>query len=825
MAVYPKTFENKIGFDRIRRFLSEKCLCELGRERVESMEFCSDFQSIKQLLRLTSEMKTILTFEENFPQDNYIDARNNVLKMRIEGSTPEVSDLVQIRNSLYSIISIYNFFKGADKKEKYPALSELADKIQTFPDIVKEVDRIVDKNNLIKDSASSDLKDIRSQMKQKQNEVNRKLQSILKKVKAEGIVEDDVEITFRNSRPVIPVPASNKRVLGGMMHDESGTGKTAFIEPGAVVELNNKIREYQIAEYREIQKILRAFADFLRPGISDIISSYFFLAEIDFTRAKAKFAREIKAVHPILHNKQTFNWKNAVHPLLYLAHNKDEKEVVPLNIFLDEKNRLLIISGPNAGGKSVCLKTVGLIQYMFQCGLLIPLSENSEIGVFSSIFIDIGDEQSIDNDLSTYSGHLENMKYFVKRADHSTLILIDEFGTGTEPALGGAIAEAVLEKLYQEKTYGVITTHYANLKHFASENEGILNGAMLFDTQSIKPLYQLSIGKPGSSFAIDIARKIGLPEDILKNASEKIGHEHFNYDKQLREIARDKTYWEGKRHKIRKVEKTLDNLYGKYNTELESIQNERKAILKEAKEEANRILREVNARIEKTIRDIKEAQADKEKTKQLRQELEHYKEGIQVGVDKNDRFQQKKKEIEKAGNRLTKHNPELKQEKVNQKKKEQKNLPLEAGQKVKLKGIETVGEIVKIDGKQVTIAFGSMLTTVEINKVERAESKDAPKKSNRVNIDQSITKRKLGFKPEIDVRGQRADDALSKVQQFFDEAILANAKEVAILHGKGNGILRQLIRDYAASLNYVKKFSDAHADRGGAGITLVTFDY
>lgn len=825
MAIYPETFENKIGFDRIRKFLLEKCLCELGREHVESMHYRTNYQDIAKLLQLTSEMKTILSFEENFPQDNYIDARNNVLKMRIEGSTPEVSDLVQIRNSLYSIISIYNFFRGTDKKEKYPALSEMANEIQTFPDIAKEVDRIIDKNNLVKDSASVELKNIRSQLKQKQNEVTRKLQSILRKVKAEGIVEDDVEITFRNNRPVIPVPANNKRVLGGMMHDESGTGKTAFIEPGAVVELNNKIREYQIAEYREIQKILRAFADFLRPNIEDIINSYSFLAEIDFTRAKAKFAREIKAIHPIIHNKQSFNWKNAVHPLLFIAHKRDQKEIVPLNIFLDENNRLLVISGPNAGGKSVCLKTVGLIQYMFQCGLLIPMSENSEIGIFNSIFIDIGDEQSIDNDLSTYSGHLENMKYFVKRADQNTLILIDEFGTGTEPVLGGAIAEAVLEKLFQEKAYGVITTHYANLKHFASENEGILNGAMLFDTQSIRPLYQLSIGKPGSSFAIDIARKIGLPEDILKNASEKIGQEHFNYDKQLREIARDKTYWEGKRQKIRKVEKTLDNLYGKYNTELESIQNDRKAILREAKEEANKILKEVNARVEKTIRDIKEAQADKEKTKQLRQELEQYKEGIKISFDGNDRFQQKKKEIEKAGNRLTKHNPELKQEKVKQKKKELKTEPLEAGQKVRLKGIDTVGEIVKIDGKQVTIAFGSMLTTVEINKIERAESSDAPKKSSSVKIDQSITNRKLGFKPEIDVRGQRADDALSKVQQFFDEAIMSNAKEVAILHGKGNGILRQLIRDYAASLNYVKRYSDAHADRGGAGITMVTFDY
>lgn len=825
MAVYPETFEIKIGFDRIRKILSEKCLCELGRERVEAMHFQTGFQELTRILQLTSEMKTILGFEENFPQDNYLDARSNVLKMKIEGSTPEVADLVHIRNSLYAIIAIYNFFRGVEKKEKYPVLSQMTDEIQTFPEITKEVDRIIDKNNLVKDSASTELREIRSQIKQKQNEVNRKLQSVLKKAKTDGLVDDDVEITFRNNRPVIPVPANNKRMLGGMMHDESGTGKTAFIEPGAVVELNNKVREYQIAENREIQKILRAFADFLRPYIHEIINSYTFLAEIDFARAKARFAQEINAVHPIFQKKQAFDWKNAVHPLLYLAHKPENKEVIPLNIYLNNENKILVISGPNAGGKSVCLKTVGLVQYMFQCGLLVPMSENSEVGLFNSIFIDIGDEQSIDNDLSTYSGHLVNMKFFVKRADEKTLILIDEFGTGTEPALGGAIAEAVLEKLYQENVYGVITTHYANLKHFASENKGILNGAMLFDTQSIKPLYQLSIGKPGSSFAIDIARKIGLPEDILKQASNKVGQEHFNYDKQLREISRDKTYWEGKRQRIRKVEKTLDNLYDKYNVELDSIQQERKAILKEARQEANKILQEVNARIEKTIREIKESQADKEKTKLLRQDLEKYKEGVEIAFDKGDRIHKKKKEIEKAGERLTKYSPDLKQAKVNQKKKEQKQEPLDSGQRVKLKGIDTVGEIVKIDGRQVTIAFGSMLTTVEINKVERAESNEVPKKSSSVKIDQSITKRRLGFKPEIDVRGQRADDALSKVQQFFDEAIMANAKEVAILHGKGNGILRQLIRDYAASLNYVKRYTDAHADRGGAGITIITFDY
>ncbi len=825
MSIYPATYESKIGFDRIRSFLYDGCLCELGKEKVEGMEFLESFQDISWQLQVTNEMKTILTFEENFPQDNYSDARKNVAKMRVEGSTPEVNDLIVIRNSLYAIISLYNFFKGNDKREKYPGLSGLASAIATFPEITKEVDRIIDKNNLVKDNASSELRDIRGQIKQKQNEVNRKLQQILKKAKADGVVEDDVEITFRNNRPVIPVPSNSKRILGGMMHDESGSGKTAFIEPGEVVGLNNKVRELQIAEHREIQRILRAFADFIRPNIDPIIDSYSFLAEIDFARAKARFAKEINAINPVLQDKQEFSWKNAVHPLLYLQHSREGKEVVPLNIYLNSDNRLLVISGPNAGGKSVCLKTVGLLQYMLQCGLLLPMSENSEAGIFSSIFIDIGDEQSIDNDLSTYSGHLENMKYFVRRADNKTLILIDEFGTGTEPALGGAIAEAVLEKLFTEKVFGVITTHYANLKHYASETPGIMNGAMLFDTQSIRPLYKLSIGKPGSSFAIDIARKIGLPEDILKNASDKVGQEHFTYDKQLREIARDKTYWESKRQRIRKVEKTLDNLYDKYNSELDAVQLERKAILKEAKLEAKKVLEQANAKVEKTIREIKEAQADKERTKSLRQKLEVYKKDFDKNIDLNDKFDKKKKELERAGKNLSQYSPELKQAKINQKKEKTKAIVLEPGDKVKLKGADAIGEIIKIDGKQATIAFGSMLTTVKVGSIEAGEKQEEKKSTNSVVIDKSITSRKLNFKPEIDVRGQRADEALSTIQQFFDEAIMANTKEVAILHGKGNGVLRQLIRDYAASLNFVKKYTDAHADRGGAGITIVTFDY
>lgn len=827
MTTYPDTFEIKLGFDRIRQLISSKCLCELGREQVENMVFFTRLEPIQQSVSRVNELKTILAMEAYFPQDDYVDARPSIIKVRIEGAVPEVEDLVKIRKSQFTIIQLVKYLSEQERREKYPHLATLAKSVDTYPDIIKEIDRIIDKNGVVKDSASPELKDVRQKMRQKQSEVGRKLQQVLKKAKMDGLVDDEAEITFRDSRPVIPVPAGNKRKIGGMVHDESASGKTSFIEPAAVVELSNQVRELQISEQREIRKVLLEFAEYLRPHLEDILYSYDFLGEIDFIQAKAKFAASINGVKPIIENKQAFNWRSAVHPLLYLSHKAENKTVVPLSVYLDDKNRILVISGPNAGGKSVCLKTVGLLQYMYQCGLLVPMGENSEMGVFKSIFIDIGDEQSIDNDLSTYSGHLENMKFFVRNANEESIILIDEFGTGTEPALGGAIAESLLEKFYEKKCYAVITTHYANIKHYASETDGILNGAMLFDTQSISPLYQLSMGRPGSSFAIDIARKIGLPEDILKSASDKIGEEHFNYDKQLREIARDKKYWESKRQRIRKVEKTLDSLYAKYNTELEDIQSERKKILKEAKSEAKIIVQGANAKIEGTIREIKEARAEKERTRKLREQLENYKGDVSGEAEpKDDKYDKKLKELQKAGRRLAKASPDIAEAKVAKKKeKKHKTQELAPGDRVKLEGMETSGEIVKIDGKNVTIAFGSMLSTVEISKIIRSENQEKPKPQSKVMVSSDITEKRLMFKPEIDVRGKRGDEAVSDVQQFVDEAVVAGSTELVILHGKGNGILRQLIRDFLSTMPLVKSTKDAHADRGGAGITIVVLDY
>jgi DNA mismatch repair protein MutS2 len=823
-VIYPESFEQKIGFDRIRQMLSEACLCELGREKVEAMNFCTTFNRVQSDLLLTSELKKVLEFEENFPQDNYIDARKSILKARIEGAHPDVPDLAIIRKSLFVVIQLLKYFSSEEKKVKYPGLYQLSKQVDTFPGIVKEINRIINDNGRVKDNASKELQDIRSSLKQKQLEVNRKLISILKQAKNEGLVDDDAEITFRSDRPVIPVPASNKRKIGGMIHDESSTGKTAYVEPAAIVELNNRVREYLMAEAREIKKILLAFADIIRPEIEALIDSYEYLAEMDFLRSKARFAQRVKAVLPIVHNEQNFNWKNAIHPLLFLSHVKEGKPVVPLSMELSNENRILVISGPNAGGKSVCLKTVGLLQYMLQCGLLVPMSENSEVGVFTTIFIDIGDEQSIDNDLSTYSGHLMNMKYFVKNAHDKALILIDEFGTGTEPKLGGAIAEAVLEKLHTEKVYGVITTHYANLKHYASETPGIANGAMLFDSQSIKPLYQLSMGKPGSSFALDIARKIGLPEDILASASEKIGEEHFNYDKQLREIARDKRYWESKRQNIRKLEKNLDALYGRYGVELEQIQKEKKKILVEAKDDAKKILKDANASIERTIREIKEAKAEKENTRLAREKFEKEKQLFEEDKGQFDKLEKKKKELQHAGRMLINRSSELQEMKVTKAKKE-KPRQIQTGDMVKLEGMDAAGEVVKLEGKHVTVAFGNMLTTVEMSKIIYDNNNSKPVKSQKVKISAEITSKRLNFRSEIDVRGMRGDEALACVQQFVDEAVVAGSINLVILHGKGNGILRQLIREYLLSLNFVKSCKDANADRGGAGITEVVLDF
>jgi DNA mismatch repair protein MutS2 len=623
--IYPENFENKIGFDRIRNLLSEKCLSPMGLEKVNNIKFIDDFEVLNHKLSATYEFQQILIFEDFFPSEHYYKISDCLNKIRIEGTFPEVHEVFDVKRSLETIKTILNFFRNKDTV-KYPVLQSMCSSVKTYPYVLEAIDRIIDKKGVVKDSASTRLKEIRSELIGKKIHVTKRLNAILKQAQADGIVESDITVSLRNGRGVIPVSSYDKRKIRGLIHDQSASGKTVFIEPEEIVEINNDIIELEYEERREIVKILTLFADNIRPYIEDLLDSKLFLGEIDFIRSKALLGNHLNSIKPILINKPFLMWKRAIHPLLSIAFEKSSgRKVVPLEIVLDEKNRILLISGPNAGGKSVCLKTVGLLQYMLQCGLTIPVAEGSETGIFKNILIDIGDEQSIDNDLSTYSSHLINMKYFMKNGGDKTLILIDEFGTGTEPMLGGSIAEAILGELNRKKVFGVITTHYTNLKHFASLTEGIINGAMAFDNHLMQPLFQLTIGKPGSSFAFEIARKIGLPEDILEAASEKAGVKNINYDRHLKDIARDKRYWETKRQSIRQQEKRLEELMIEYEKELSGAKTLRKEIITKARDEAQQLLNQSNKMIENTIRQIKETQAEKEKTKDIRQQLEEFK--------------------------------------------------------------------------------------------------------------------------------------------------------------------------------------------------------
>ncbi|MDR1091344.1 MAG: endonuclease MutS2, partial [Prevotella sp.] len=589
--IYPENFEFKIGFDKIRQLLASKCLSSLGEERVESMAFSSDYTFIAESLSQTDEFIRIIQEEDNFPTNYFLDVRQSLANIKVEGTWIDESDLFDLRRSLQTIKEIVSFLKKEEEENTpYPYLYKLAGEVTIFPQLISRIDNILDKFGRIKDNASGELSRIRREIAHVSGGISRNLNAILRTAQNEGLVEKDVTPTMRDGRLVIPVAPAFKRKIKGIVHDESASGKTVFIEPAEVVEANNRIRELESEERREIIKILIAFTDTLRPLVQEITRSYEFLATIDFIRAKAAFAIDIEAIKPSIENKQLIRWYRAKHPLLLISHRKQNKQTVPLDIELEEDNRLLIISGPNAGGKSVCLKTVGLLQHMVQCGIPIPLAENSAVGIFDNIFIDIGDEQSIENDLSTYSSHLTNMKHFVRNCDDKTILLIDEFGGGTEPQIGGAIAESLLKRFNGKGAFGVITTHYQNLKHFANENKGVINGAMLYDRHLMQPLFTLSIGNPGSSFAIEIARKIGLPEDVISDASGIVGSDYINMDKYLQDIVRDNRYWETKRQNVRQKEKRLEEITENYEADLLEIEKQRKEIIRQAKADAERIL-------------------------------------------------------------------------------------------------------------------------------------------------------------------------------------------------------------------------------------------
>ena len=829
--IYPQNFEQKIGFDQIRQLLKEKCLSTLGEERVTDMTFSDQHDKVEELLNQVMEFVRIIQEEDSFPDQFFFDVRPSLKRVRIEGMYLDEQELFDLRRSLETIRDIVRFLHRNEEEEEsdcpYPSLKRLAGDIAVFPQLIGKIDSILNKYGKIKDNASTELARIRRELASTMGSISRSLNSILRSAQSEGYVDNDVVPTMRDGRLVIPVAPGLKRKIKGIVHDESASGKTVFIEPAEVVEANNRIRELEGDERREIIRILTEFSNVLRPSIPEILQSYEFLAEIDFIRAKSYFAIQTNALKPALENEQLLDWTMAVHPLLQLSLSKHGKKVVPLDIELNQKQRILIISGPNAGGKSVCLKTVGLLQYMLQCGMPVPMHERSHAGIFSNIFIDIGDEQSIEDDLSTYSSHLTNMKVMMKSCDGHSLILIDEFGGGTEPQIGGAIAEAVLKRFNQKKTFGVITTHYQNLKHFAEDNEGVVNGAMLYDRHLMQALFQLQIGNPGSSFAVEIARKIGLPEDVIADASEIVGSEYINADKYLQDIVRDKRYWEGKRQTIRQREKHMEETIARYQTEMEELQKSRKEIIRQAKEEAERLLQESNARIENTIRAIKEAQAEKEKTRLVRQELNDFRASVNelASKEQEDKIARKMEKLKEKQNRKK----EKKQVSESQTPSPHppKITPITIGEHVKIKGQSAIGEVLEINGKNTAVVgFGSIKTTVKLDRLERtnaAPQKQEPAKSTFVSSQthDQMYEKKLGFKQDIDVRGMRGDEALQAVTYFIDDAILVGMGRVRILHGTGTGILRTLIRQYLDTVPGVRHFADEHVQFGGAGITVV----
>ncbi len=840
--IYPNNFESKIGFDEVRRLLKERCLSPLGKEEVDNMKASSDAEDINEKLEQVREFKLLKETSDDFPLNYFFDVRQSVARIRLAGTHLDEGKLFDLKRSLSTICTIVNFLNRAPETNAedevtgypYPALHRLTEEIIVFPQLVTRIDQILDKFGKIKDNASAHLLEIRRELSRTAGSISHTLSSILRAAQSEGFVEKDVTPTMRDGRLVIPVAPGLKRKIKGIVHDESATGKTVFIEPTEVVEANDRIRELEAEERREIVRILTDFSNEVRPHVHDIVASYSLLAAIDLIHAKTDFANLIKGIEPRVEAYPHIDWYHATHPLLQLSLAKQNKNVVPLDITLTQDKHILIISGPNAGGKSVCLKTVGLLQYMLQCGLSIPVGERSKTGVFENIMIDIGDEQSIENDLSTYSSHLMNMKIMMRHANERTLLLIDEFGTGTEPQIGGAIAESVLKQFCAKKAYGVITTHYQNLKHFADSHEGIANGAMLYDRHEMRALFQLQTGQPGSSFAIEIARKTGIPDEVIRDASEIVGSEYIKSDKYLQDIVRDKRYWENKRQTIHQREKEMERTIARYEQEIKELEQSRKEILRKAKEQAEELLRESNKRIENAIREIRESQAEKEETKKIREELNLFRKEIDE-IDakseddkiarKMEQILQRKERKEKRKKDKATRDAEAAQriKEAQQKRLDETNYQPRVGDTVRIKGLKSVGQVEAVDGKTTTVIFGGMKTKMPADRLQKAEAQPQEQKQQEISrgTREAIDNRKLNFKSDLDVRGMRGDEALNAVMNYVDDAILVGMSRVRILHGKGNGILRQLIRQYLSTVPNVTSYKDEHIQFGGAGITVV----
>ena len=846
--IYPQHFEQKIGFSEIRQLLNNHCLSSLGRSRVEQMTFLTKPDEIRLLHQQIQEFRRIMAELTELPEQDFFDLRPTIQRIRIEGVHLDEKELQNLYLSLRTLHAWVSILRNEEEGEQhlYPALHKLTEGVFTFHAVTKRAEQILDRYGRISDNATPELANIRYELRKHEGSVSRTLNKILKAAQAEGWVDKDVVPTLRDGRLVIPAAPAMKRKLKGIIHDESSTGKTVFIEPAEVVEVNNHIRELEAEEKREVIRILKDFTELLRPNIPELVRGYEFLADVEFVRAKAHLADQIGGVTPQIEKNPLIDWTLAQHPLLALALKKQGKKVVPLEIELNKKQRILVISGPNAGGKSVCLKTVGLLQYMLQCGLAVPMGENSRCGIFKDIFIDIGDEQSIEDDLSTYSSHLLNMKNMMRGCNPHSLLLIDEFGGGTEPTIGGAIAEAVLKRFVKDGAYGVITTHYQNLKHFAEDTPGVVNGAMLYDRHRMEALFQLQIGNPGSSFAVEIARKIGIPEEVIADATEIVGKDYVNADKYLLDITRDKRYWEGKRQTIHSQEKQMESTIERYEKEMVELKEKRKEIILEAKRQAQQILQDSNAIVEKTIREIKEAQAEKEQTRKARQEIDNFRAQLEEEQHHEHdemierKMQQilarrKRKQERKEKDERRKTNDESQNERRNTKNEKQNensqfsilNSQFQKGDTVRLKGQTTVGVIEEISGQKASVAFGMVRTRVELSRLQHAAPKEKEDRGVQIvsfvsrETQNKVREKHLHFHQEIDVRGMRGEEALQAVTHFIDDATLVGAGQVRILHGTGNGILRQLIRQYLQTVPNVSSAHDEHVQFGGAGITVV----
>ncbi len=844
--IFPDTFEQKIGFSDIRTLLKGRCISSLGTEWVDNkLTFLTSHGEIIEALQQAQEFIRLLDTEDDVFEDNFFDVRQPLLRIRPERTYMEELELFDLKRSLSTVVALVNFLtrhaEDEDEAPAYPALARMAEGISTFPEIVRRIDGILNKYGKVKDNASAELLSLRHNIEVTTRSISHNLRTIITQAQTDGYIDRDVNPTLRDGRLVIPVAPALKRKIRGIIHDESASGKTVFIEPALVVEANNRIREMRAAEKREIIRILQEVSAEIRPHVPNMLASLQFLAHVDYLRALSGFCRAFEAIVPEVKDYPHIAWRNAIHPLLQQSLQRHGGKMQPLDIHLRPHQKILLISGPNAGGKSVCLKTIGLLQYMLQCGMPIPLGEGSVCGTFGGIFIDIGDEQSLEDDLSTYSSHLLAMKRMMKDSNPNTLLLIDEFGGGTEPQIGGALAEAILNRFVKTGTHGVITTHYQNLKHYAEEHSGVVNGAMLYDRAKMQPLFMLQIGNPGSSFAVEIARKIGIPEEVIDYATQLVGKDYVMSDKYLQDIVRDKMYWENKRQDIRKRERRLEETTQRYEEEMRTLQQQKRTVIAEAKEQAQHLLSESNARIENTIRAIREAQAEKEQTREVRRQLSEFKESVSELSAEDDPITRKMLKISRRQERRRQGKQaaasdmgvvSLSQDKSSVSDAIQKDTPqrtFHVGDTVRLKGQTAIGRIDKLSGTTAHVIFGMMNSKVSTARLEHAQP---PKEDNVTRVATFVSKatrdaiyeKKLNFKPDIDLRGMRGEEALTAVAYFIDDAIQLEQSRVRILHGTGTGALRQLIRNYLSGVAGVRTYRDEHVQFGGAGITVVELE-